>query len=1048
MLKKWFSFIELIIVVSILLLLAVIGMSINSTYKEKSENTRIISDISSLKNSFSQYQLENQNLPNPSGNVSYYDIESNYMHSAAGSFWVNGFVSEETLPKKYMNYTPLDPRTSQYYAYGRTIDGKSFEIAGVQKNNLDYQSVVAWNYTGDAGPLNLIREFNGPDFVYNDSSENFPYNPEERIITGKIVSFNGWVTINNAISSPDQVLNFTLREWDNIKVTQNGYANIYFSDGSRTKLWSTSSHSELQLAKMTLTNDTNLVTKIQLALNIGSLWTQAAKLNSSSEFEVYSTDTTAAVRGTVFSLTKFAGKTNITVESGKVKVWKIVGAPNFLSLNDTLASSWSVDEQPVSFLGVDTGVENGQKVSYIDAQSWVKWIDISPTSSPINDTISGSPVNDVSNNVAIRLISIDSGSKTIQLQVPNRLLTAEKIVAIIPDFPDYETKWFSIVNNILTINSTTTFTQVHTGAAGNVGTFGNSFTIKLCKWLKCTRPVDIVFSWSTQVFNQTLQTWQAEALDPCPISLPNPHENGKCYANRFARENFQLVWVVDYQDEKALGNIFTKIEPINPVTFTGGLFFKWPDSKTLWIKIIPWISPPVYSLWDLKLWENFIIEFRVRWSDMLSNNTSPWKFLLGTPTSYPQIRFRSESIWSSPPTFKHSIRISLLGSNLSLVSPPTTINPDAWYDVAIWINNVAPVWVNIPPKLFADIAPVWDPAGWVHFILTTWGVSQSILDKLDNLFIGWLPSANGNWPWVIKALKFYRKILLPKEGTTKDYIKWANTVSKTIGTLSCTGGSVSMPWNITVTCTTPATWYSSLNYTWTKMWTSQGHITPSSGTITNFTTPLYTTFDSFTLAGSYQYKLEVSDTLWNKKNALITLAVQPPNTPPFSYISGWSQTFSIFDKNFMNLSWYGSDNDPLDTIATIWSVTSGPWWANIVSPTRPQAASPVQHNTLVNNLLPWTYNFNFLVTDSKGLSNSSNLSVTLTNGGKWCAVCPGGLNYISDPGGGGGCFIRVMTHNPREWKCSNVNMAMACWAEWIYGGSCSQRDRDWSGMPR
>ena len=71
---------------------------------------------------------------------------------------------------------------------------------------------------------------------------------------------------------------------------------------------------------MTLTNDTNLVTKIQLALNIGSLWTQAAKLNSSSEFEVYSTDTTAAVRGTVFSLTKFAGKTNITVESGKVKV--------------------------------------------------------------------------------------------------------------------------------------------------------------------------------------------------------------------------------------------------------------------------------------------------------------------------------------------------------------------------------------------------------------------------------------------------------------------------------------------------------------------------------------------------------------------------------------------------------------------------------------------------------------------------------------------------------------------------------------------------------
>ncbi|MEA3387284.1 MAG: hypothetical protein U9Q66_02650 [Patescibacteria group bacterium] len=36
-------------------------------------------------------------------------------------FAVSGFITENTLPKKYMNYLPLDPKTNQYYGYAKTF---------------------------------------------------------------------------------------------------------------------------------------------------------------------------------------------------------------------------------------------------------------------------------------------------------------------------------------------------------------------------------------------------------------------------------------------------------------------------------------------------------------------------------------------------------------------------------------------------------------------------------------------------------------------------------------------------------------------------------------------------------------------------------------------------------------------------------------------------------------------------------------------------------------------------------------------------------------
>ena len=102
---------------------------------------------------------------------------------------MSGFATETTIPKKYINYLPVDPKTNQYYAYATTLETGEFEVAGLIKHNKTYQALVNGTYTGNETIPNLIREYNGPNFVFNKSLDALPYNPYERILTAKIHNF-------------------------------------------------------------------------------------------------------------------------------------------------------------------------------------------------------------------------------------------------------------------------------------------------------------------------------------------------------------------------------------------------------------------------------------------------------------------------------------------------------------------------------------------------------------------------------------------------------------------------------------------------------------------------------------------------------------------------------------------------------------------------------------------------------------------------------------------------------------------------------------------
>ena len=186
------------------------------------------------------------------------------------------------------------------------------------------------NYTAENWPYGLIREYNGADFVYNDSKQNLPYNPQELVLIATDSQWN------------------IFREWDTIKVDNIGniYKNetilyswtadleLFFSDGSVSIL---EKDSQLTLTKLNFPKENNLTTFVKLTLQSGKIWTKATSLNDESEFQVSTTDSTAAVRWTIFSVAK-----DINGTTTQVIIWKVE-----VTQNQTQDSKEITDKQSI-----------------------------------------------------------------------------------------------------------------------------------------------------------------------------------------------------------------------------------------------------------------------------------------------------------------------------------------------------------------------------------------------------------------------------------------------------------------------------------------------------------------------------------------------------------------------------------------------------------------------------------------------------------------------------------------------------------------------------
>ena len=332
--KKAFSFVEIIIAISIIILLAVIWISSKQWYDENINNTMVLSNIETINNALESFAQENSILPMPGWNTNFFTQDTSYSHSYEdpATFWVYGSITEDTIPKKYLDTIPLDPRTNSYYAYGKTKATKWYELASVQIIDSIATARVAWNYAAETWPYNLIREYNGPNFVYNGSKTNLPYNPEELVL---IATDQNWVIY---------------RQWDTITVASWSTLEIFFSDWSVSVIWDTEKETNLTLTELSFPKGDNLNTLVKLSLWAGTIWTKATHLNDNSGFEVYTQDSTAAVRWTIFWIsTDWNNYTDTKVIQWIVEVTKITDNNSIETLRDgqeIRIYSWTGEQYP------------------------------------------------------------------------------------------------------------------------------------------------------------------------------------------------------------------------------------------------------------------------------------------------------------------------------------------------------------------------------------------------------------------------------------------------------------------------------------------------------------------------------------------------------------------------------------------------------------------------------------------------------------------------------------------------------------------------------
>ncbi len=372
-----FTFVELIITLSILALLSVIWYTAVGNKQQNTLNTKVTSEVETLKNALLLAKQENSVLPLPDGNNNFYAIDTSYSHDYENenTYWVHGFITQNTLAKKYIDVIPVDPRTNSYYAYGKTKWSEMYEIASVIFENQEPKSRVIWDYTAMQWPFNLIREYNGPYFVDDNSTQNFAYNPYEKILSAKIWDNSGNITVNGKNLTADGISNIHLVSGDTIEVPQNNNVTLYFSDGTVSALWDTSQVTKLTLQNLEFPKQNNLITKVQLVLQSGMIWNKAASLDEESQFEIYTIDSTAAVRGTVFWVQKNLWNSKILVSEWKVAVYKNY-ENNLETILEKISNNEVISKEPVSWNNITINTQTWESLIEVETDESIKWVEI------------------------------------------------------------------------------------------------------------------------------------------------------------------------------------------------------------------------------------------------------------------------------------------------------------------------------------------------------------------------------------------------------------------------------------------------------------------------------------------------------------------------------------------------------------------------------------------------------------------------------------------------------------------------------------------------
>lgn len=611
---KWFSFVEILMIITILALISVVAYTSFGVRQDKAINTKVQSEVTSLANALLLAKQENNELPQPQWNRNFFAEDTSYVHNYEDdeTFWVHGFITHNTLAKKYIDIVPVDPRTGSFYGYWKTKGSEMYEIAWVVWESDSPKTFVTWDYDAENGPFNLIREYNGPNFVHNESTLHFPYNPNERVLTATIDSYTWSLTINgdNTLSE-EQVLNTVLKSWDTIEIDQNWIVELYYSDGSHSILWDTSRKSILTLQKLEYPQENNLITDIKLVLESGMIWNKAAHLDDESWFEIYTTDSTAAVRWTVFGVQKNESNSEIVVKKWKVAVNKnVVSSPETIKefiRNDDVQSIPTVTMPLIPDLIEYDNWETYIEVIEDESEKWASvWTNTTSNTGSVDDIpddaediiITNTPI--INNNIKISLkdysYSSTSGTISISLDMAKRVYRWADFLLINWDTIIFKENWWNdkylswdIITHTFNHNTTTTQT--------------------------------IIFQEDDIINSNNDESWiinDITAQDPANSLSESEELNIESELYQWNYESFDEAWWVEWN------NIYTEERKIDAFNF-----INIPYANASWLSFTNYFIGQIQS-WNndftLQIWK-----FTLNWDVRLTNKI---KFTIVDEKSY------------------------------------------------------------------------------------------------------------------------------------------------------------------------------------------------------------------------------------------------------------------------------------------------------------------------------------------------------------------------------------------------------------------------------
>lgn len=320
---KGFSLIELIIVVAIIGVLS--GVAYVGIQREKmgTMNDKVLDDLIAVSNALEQYKRDHFGvypIPEPGGNMNVlcYHADASYAHDCDKAVFRQGMIDNNLLTKRYLQEVPTDPRTGSRYVYGVSADGKYFMVAGIVEESAgNFEARTAENLAKGFYLPSLIRAYDGPNFVIN-KSPNLPYSPEHLVISATLQNVSGNVEVNGETVSAGM----TLYKGATIATGAGSGADLYFSDGTVTRL-DADTVFEISGESAVPENDKdNIITIIRTKLFSGKIWNKVARLASASQFEVETTTAIAGVRGTEFGVEYDEGTNDgkVMVKTGAVEV--------------------------------------------------------------------------------------------------------------------------------------------------------------------------------------------------------------------------------------------------------------------------------------------------------------------------------------------------------------------------------------------------------------------------------------------------------------------------------------------------------------------------------------------------------------------------------------------------------------------------------------------------------------------------------------------------------------------------------------------------------